>query len=242
MILSKFAQYYLWLSIDVRSAYFKSAWKNPPCHLMIVAGPRQVGETTLVFQAVENYGNYFVSADGPEAVQLKAHGVLFDEIGKTSELEGIPRDAPWLIRQWQNARQQLDIFASSNPGQPFVFVVDEVQKIPRWSEAVKGLWDEDRRQGLLMHVILLGSSPLLIQKGMTESLAGRYELIRVGHWSFGEMHQAFDFTLDEYVFFGGDRQVLKGAVRMQEGKARIAVGRLGEFRTSRGQFRASRGL
>ncbi|MDQ6966984.1 MAG: DUF4143 domain-containing protein, partial [Mariprofundaceae bacterium] len=76
-------------------------------------------------------------------------------------------------------------------------------KIPQWSEAVKGLWDSDRAEGLNLHVVLLGSSPLLMQEGMSESLAGRYELIRITHWSFMEMHEAFDFDLNDYLYFGG---------------------------------------
>ena len=96
-------------------------------------------------------------------------------------------------RGWQQNRSERG----------FVLAVDEVQKIPDWSEAVKGLWDADRRHGRRLHVILLGSAPLLMQRGMTESLAGRYETIRLAHWSFAEMSAAFDFDLASYVYFGG---------------------------------------
>src|SRR5205807_5924089 len=85
----------------------------------------------------------------------------------------------------------------------FVFAIDEVQGINKWSETVKGLWDADRAEGLAMHVVLLGSAPLLVQKGLSESLAGRYELIRLSHWSYTEMHDGFDFTLEEFLYFGG---------------------------------------
>ena len=80
-----------------------------------------------------------------------------------------------------------------NEGQCYVLAIDEIQKIPRWSEIVKGLWDADRAENLPLHVILLGSSPWLMQKGLTESLAGRYEPISMAHWSYGEMQAAFDF-------------------------------------------------
>lgn len=83
---------------------------------------------------------------------------------------GTRADAAWLIRQWQEARLQ-----ASRADKPFVFAIDEVQKIPHWSDTVKGLWDADRAAGLPMHVILLGSSPLLVQDGLTESLMGRFE-------------------------------------------------------------------
>src|SRR6202008_1484639 len=85
----------------------------------------------------------------------------------------------------------------------YVLALDEIQKIPRWSEVVKGLWDADRASGLPMHVVLLGSSPWLMEKGLTESLAGRYELLKLTHWSYPEMREAFNFSLDEFIYFGG---------------------------------------
>ena len=82
-------------------------------------------------------------------------------------------------------------------------VFDEIQKIPGWSNAVKGLWDADRARECPLHVVILGSAPLLIQSGLSESLAGRFEPIRVTHWSFPEMSQAFGVTLQQYLYFGG---------------------------------------
>lgn len=102
------------------------------------------------------------------------------------------------MRGWQDARAGARQSAGG-----FVLAIDEIQKIPRWSEIVKGLWDQDRAEGLDLRVVLLGSSPLLVQQGLTESLAGRYELIRLHHWSYPEMHEAFGLTLDEYLYFGG---------------------------------------
>ena len=89
------------------------------------------------------------------------------------------------------------------PHRNFILVLDEIQKIPNWSEAVKGLWDADRALERPMHVILLGSAPLLVQQGLTESLAGRFELLRMTHWSFEEMNKAFDIDLPQYIYFGG---------------------------------------
>ncbi len=169
-----------------------------PRFLIIVAGPRQVGKTTLVRQALSGYPKErasFIPVDRPDAP--------FISLGLPTESDfivspGGQRDVPWLVWQWQRAREA----ARKNPD-GHILVLDEIQKIPRWSEAVKGLWDEDRAEELKLHVVLLGSSPLLMQKGMTESLTGRYELIRVTHWSFPEMYEAFGFNLDEYVYFGG---------------------------------------
>ena len=102
------------------------------------------------------------------------------------------------MRSWQEARIEAERF-----GRGFVLVLDEIQKVPGWSETVKGLWDADRARGCPLRVVILGSAPLLMQSGLSESLAGRFELIRVSHWSFQEMAEAFDFDLPMYLYFGG---------------------------------------
>lgn len=179
--------------------------QETPRFITIVAGPRQVGKTTLVRQAVRALGHWFVSVDpgGTPSPGWYANDLQTSTGYTMEEVPGAPRNAAWLIRTWERARAQCQAYTRSTPGQAFVFVLDEIQKIPQWPNTVKGLWDADRAAGLPMHVVLLGSSPLLIQKGLTESLTGRYELIRASHWSFDEMHQAFDFTLNEYIYFGG---------------------------------------
>lgn len=170
-----------------------------PRFLIFLEGPRQVGKTTLVRDALTNYAQdhyRFIPVDRPDS-ETHDPGNTVSE-GDTYSQDGRPRDAAWLIDYWQRARA-----ASRQATEGHILVFDEVQKIPRWSETVKGLWDTDRAEGLNLHVVLLGSSPLLMQKGMSESLAGRYELIRVAHWSFLEMYEAFDFDLDDYIYFGG---------------------------------------
>ena len=86
---------------------------------------------------------------------------------------------------------------------PYVLAIDEIQRVPDWSALIKGLWDRTTALGVPMHVLLLGSAPLLMQKGLTESLLGRFEMLRLGHWSFDEMNEAFGVTLDQYLYFGG---------------------------------------
>jgi predicted AAA+ superfamily ATPase len=108
-----------------------------------------------------------------------------------------PGDTVWLDQQWETARLRC------GQNGTWLLVLDEIQKVPHWSESVKRLWDEDSAAGLDLRVILLGSSPLLVQKGLTESLAGRFELIHVGHWSFAEMQAAFGWSLEQYIYFGG---------------------------------------
>lgn len=143
--------------------------------ILVVAGARQVGKTTLVQQVVETAKGpvRFASADEPTL-----------------------RGAEWIAQQWEAIR-----LAAGSDGA--ILVLDEVQKAVNWSESVKRLWDEDTRARRPIKVVLLGSAPLLVQQGLTESLAGRFEVLRLPHWSFSEMRAAFDFSLDQYVYFGG---------------------------------------
>ena len=184
---------------------------EPPERLIVVSGPRQTGKTTLVQQALAQLQrpHRFLAVDEPDfdTVASGAPPQGFDIAAEdTTTLVPLrspgsfaPRkDAGWLVQQWEQARVQA---ARSDSG--FILVFDEIQKIPDWSEVAKGLWDADRRQGSNFHVVLLGSAPLLMQRGLSESLAGRYETIRLAHWSFAEMSAAFDFDLDSYLYFGG---------------------------------------
>ena len=136
-----------------------------------------MGKTTLVTQvaAHSELPSRFVSADEPTL-----------------------RGLEWIEQQWAAAR----LLASGSGEQGALLIVDEVQKVPRWSEIVKHLWDEDTRTRCPLKVILLGSAPLLVQKGLTESLAGRFEVIHLPHWSFREMKDAFGWGLEQYLFYG----------------------------------------
>lgn len=151
---------------------------EPRRFIQVVAGPRQVGKSTLVQQVTGDLAGAvrYASADEPAL-----------------------RGADWIAQQWEAAR-----LTAADAGQAgAALVLDEIQKIPDWSEAVKRLWDEDTRRRANLRVVLLGSAPLLIARGMTESLAGRFELLHLPHWSFAEMKKAFGFDLDHYLFYGG---------------------------------------
>ncbi|MCK4486031.1 MAG: ATP-binding protein, partial [Desulfobacterales bacterium] len=152
---------------------------EPRRFIQVLSGPRQTGKTTLAHQ---------VMADS----QLPSHYASADE--------PTLKDRTWMEQQWEAARAQLK---SGQYARKAVLVLDEVQKITGWSETVKRLWDEDTSNGLPLHVIVLGSSPLLVQRGLTESLAGRFEVMPVTHWSFAEMHEAFGWDVEQYVFYGG---------------------------------------
>lgn len=151
---------------------------EPRRHLHVVAGPRQVGKSTLVQQVVEAAGMPLRSASADEPTL---------------------RGPEWIEQQWQAARLLTGDAAKSGA----VLVLDEIQKIPGWSESVKRLWDEDTRRRRPLKVVVLGSAPLLVAQGLTESLAGRFEILRLPHWSFAEMRAAFGFSLDQYIFYGG---------------------------------------
>jgi hypothetical protein len=169
----------------------------------VVSGPRQTGKTTLVRQAlkVAQRRHHFVAVDErqPSRTDWPADE-LFRAAGTDSSirLDEMDRDPEWLVRTWARARAEA---VSAEDG--VILVLDEIQKVPGWSETVKGLWDADRAADVPMPVVLLGSAPFLMQRGLSESLAGRFELIRVTHWSFEEMRDAFGLTLDEYLYYGG---------------------------------------
>lgn len=156
-------------------AQLTSRLQQPRRFLQVLAGPRQVGKTTLARQAMATFAG-------------KSHYA-------TADLPAAP-DALWIEQQWRLAR----IMATQ---QPTLLVLDEVQKVPRWSETVKMLWDEDSFKQINLHVVLLGSAQFLMQQGLGESLVGRFELIRLPHWSFAEMQTAFGWDVERFIYFGG---------------------------------------
>jgi predicted AAA+ superfamily ATPase len=120
------------------------------------------------------------------------------------------RGREWIALQWEAAR--LATTTVGRGGSALVF--DEIQKIGGWSETVKRLWDEDTRAKRRLKVVVLGSAPLLIARGLPESLAGRFETLHLPHWSFAEMHAAFGRKVDQYIFYGG----YPGAVRARSSR------------------------
>lgn len=144
--------------------------------IQVISGPRQAGKTTAIRQVLEEIGipYHYAAADLPA-----------------------PPPIEWVGQQWDIGRRKAINEKS------VILVLDEVQKISNWSEEVKRLWDEDARQDINLKVVLLGSSSLLIQKGLTESLAGRFEVIRLGHWSWKECHDCFNWDVDRFIYFGG---------------------------------------
>jgi len=151
---------------------------EPRRFVQVLFGPRQSGKTTLVTQFTQQTHQltHYAAAD---AVSIS---------GQT-----------WISQQWSIARLKL----KQSTGKVVVLILDEIQKIENWSESVKLEWDSDTRNAINLKVVLLGSSRLLLQQGLTESMAGRFETIYMGHWSFDEMQTAFDFSPEQFVWFGG---------------------------------------
>lgn len=147
-------------------------------HLMqVIVGPRQTGKSTMLAQATAKQAceTHFVSADEP-----------------------LNPSVDWLRSEWQQARN-----LTRGNTQTVVLIIDEIQKISHWPNAVKSLWDADQREGSTLKVFLSGSSSLLLHEGLEDSLMGRFEMIRSPHWSYAECRDAFGYSLDDFLFYGG---------------------------------------
>ena len=151
---------------------------EPRTFIQVLAGPRQVGKSTLIDQVLAEcqIPHYLYNADG------------VDE-----------NDTDWIRRIWDTTRTLMDTRQQTEA----VLVIDEIHKIKRWSEIVKREWDADTRSKRQLKLFILGSSRLMLRKGLTESLAGRFEQIRLGHWTLQEMEDAFGWTLDNWIYYGG---------------------------------------
>mgnify|MGYP000007310264 CR=1 FL=1 len=143
--------------------------------IQVILGPRQVGKTTSILD--------FIDGEYPN----KYHYVSADETFNSS--------ASWIMEQWQIASKKS-----------LLLVIDEIQKCENWAEVIKMLWDASQRKETKerpISCILLGSSSLQIQKGLTESLTGRFQLIKAFHWNLAESKEGYGLDLEEYLQFGG---------------------------------------
>lgn len=172
----------------------KSRLEEPRRFIQVLMGPRQVGKSTVVKQVLLDYeGEYlFFSADNVPAT-----------------------NSAWISDCWSSVRRLM----IAKELKSMVLVIDEIQKIANWSEVVKKEWDHDSFHDIGVKVLLLGSSRVLLEKGLSESLSGRFEEIRMTHWSYPEMRECFGFTLDQYLFFGsypGAAPLIKDEDRYQQ--------------------------
>lgn len=179
----------------IRKSLFDPLWKTLHDKINLiqaVVGARQVGKTTLALQIFDRW-------KGPK-------------IYETADQPSIP-PLEWIDSHWQRAR---DLYNTQK--REVLLILDEVQKIPKWSEIVKKLFDEDKRLGNQIRILLLGSSSLLMRRGLVESLAGRFELHRHNQWSFSECNEYFGVNFNEYIYFGG----YPGALPMRGDEVRWA--------------------
>ena len=152
--------------------------KEPRKFIQVVMGARQIGKSTVVKQVLKDLDvpYQFFSADNVPAT-----------------------NSAWISDCWAAVRSLKE----SRGWESVILVTDEIQKIANWSEVVKKEWDDDTFHDRDIKVLLLGSSRVLLEKGLSESLAGRFEEIRMSHWSYQEMKECFGFSLDQYMFYGG---------------------------------------
>ena len=149
---------------------------EPRRFIQVLLGPRQTGKSTAIRQALRE-------------IDLPYH---------FAEVESQTEKTDWIRAQWQQGR---NIIGPDRPSA--LLVIDEVQYVKGWADAVKALWDEDARAGIDLRVVLTGSSATLLKSGMGDSLTGRFELIRCPHWYYSEMKEAFGYTFEDFLFFGG---------------------------------------
>lgn len=155
----------------------KERLEEPRKFIQVVMGPRQVGKSTVVRQVLNE-------------IQIPYRFFAADAVPENS--------TRWIEQCWETVR-----LLAQNSGTEFLLVIDEIQKIKNWSETVKKLWDEDTFHNRPIKVVLLGSRRVLLKKGLSESLAGRFEEIRMCQWGYLEMKDAFGFSLPQYIFYGG---------------------------------------
>lgn len=155
----------------------KKRLEEPRRFIQVVMGPRQVGKSTVVKQVLKDLNKpfRFFAADNVPAT-----------------------DGNWISNCWDTVRASM----RASDQESIILVIDEIQKIHNWSEVIKKEWDDDSFHDRDIRVLLLGSSRVLLEKGLSESLAGRFEEIRMSHWSFSEMQECFGFSIEQYVYYG----------------------------------------
>ena len=161
-----------------QATVLRSRIDEPRRFIQVIAGARQVGKSTMVKQVTSELAIPFLFTTAEEAPD---------------------KNPSWISYVWQQARQAMRL----NNYPEYLLVIDEIHKLDNWSEVVKAEWDADTMRNVNLKVILLGSSRLLLKDGLTESLAGRYELIEMEHWSFNEMREAFGMSVEQYIYYGG---------------------------------------
>ncbi|MBI2376975.1 MAG: ATP-binding protein [Deltaproteobacteria bacterium] len=141
-----------------------------PGRIQLLAGPRQVGKTTLLLELVERFSELAVYAAA-------------DEPG--SALPGF----------WERLLARAEQ-TCADQGRA-ILLLDEAHLLADWAPRLKGAWDRFRRIKAKVHVVASGSSSLHLARGSRESLAGRFELLTLTHWSARSMADVFGLKGEE---------------------------------------------
>lgn len=182
------------------SHLFRRVSQDSNMRIVAITGPRQVGKTTIALQVRQRLIEskipcWYVPMDDIASAEFDRFGV--QETGSGIQA-GAPPNEQMLAEIWKQARR-----ASLQSKRGLVLFLDEIQIVPHWSSVVKGLWDTDRRREYPLRVVILGSAAWRMLVGQNESLAGRFDAMRVTHWSPREMILAFGLTIEKFIFFGG---------------------------------------
>lgn len=142
--------------------------------IQVLLGPRQVGKTTSILSFLKKYKGPYLYISADEVLET---------------------DLNWLDQAWQKA---FDLSPQC------LLVIDEIQKVQDWSSQIKRLWDKQKiSKKSRLKLFLLGSSSLKIQKGLSESLTGRFELLRAYHWNYLETQKIKKMSFENYLLYGG---------------------------------------
>lgn len=163
----------------------------PPGRVQVLTGPRQVGKTTLLLELARRLPNaVYHAVDTPEAAM-----------------------PGWWEAIWR------DVQSRTKHG-PAVVLLDEIQYLANWDRLMKAKVDEIQRNKLAVNVAVSGSSALLVGRGLKETMAGRFEKLRLLHWSAADLQAAFSLTDDEAVAHLVRRGSYPGAFPLRADSAR----------------------
>jgi predicted AAA+ superfamily ATPase len=130
----------------------------------VLRGPRRVGKTILLRQAIQA-----LLAEGVEARRILY--VPFDEL---PTLKGIQEPVLAISRWFEREALGQPFNALANQGTPAFLLFDEVQNLDAWAPQVKNLVDNHG-----VRCLITGSSSLRIEAGR-DSLAGRISTLEMG--------------------------------------------------------------
>ncbi len=153
-----------------RDVLAKRLAEPAPGRIQLLAGPRQVGKTTLLLEVAERFGkqSVYAAADAPEAA-----------------LPGF----------WERIVARTEETAAAR-GRA-ILLLDEAHLLHGWGARLKGVWDRFKRRKTPVHIVASGSSALHLAVGSRESLAGRYERLTLTHWSARSIAEVYGVPTEE---------------------------------------------